>query len=237
MRETDWTKILGWPGYRVYRDEINEEAKTLKLWVRRTRGNRKLVCSGCGRKLSEVYDTDEREVRDLPCFEFRTTVVIELYRVGCSDCGVKTEKVPQLPSKAPFSKRLEEAVGLACESAAVRRVARQFWLSPSTARAMDVRYLKRWAASRRKPALRQMCPRHRLPRDCRITVEGILAGLHHEYQLEKCVVPASAAKSVDNRGGVAGEFNPGNESYFNPSLVTVATSPPFRYIAWRGPGQ
>jgi transposase len=47
-----------------------------------------------GRKLSEVYDTYEREVRDLPCFEFRTTVVIELYRVRCPDCGVKTEKVP-----------------------------------------------------------------------------------------------------------------------------------------------
>jgi hypothetical protein len=44
----------------------------------------------------------EREVRDLPCFEFRTTVVIELYRVRCPDCGVKTEKVPQLPSKAPI---------------------------------------------------------------------------------------------------------------------------------------
>ena len=156
MRETDWTKILGWPGYRVYRHEINEEAKTLKLWVRRKRGNRKLVCSGCGRKLSEVYDTYEREVRDLPCFEFRTTVVIELYRVRCPDCGVKTEKVPQLPSKAPFSQRFEEAVGLACESAAVRRVARQFGLSPSTVRAIDRRYLKRWAASRRKPALRQM---------------------------------------------------------------------------------
>jgi hypothetical protein len=86
MRETDWTKVLGWPGYRVYRHdrhEINEAAKTLKLWVRRKRGNRKLVCSGCGRKLSEVYDTYEREVRDLPCFEFRTTVVIELYRVRC----------------------------------------------------------------------------------------------------------------------------------------------------------
>jgi len=156
MRETDWTKILGWPGYRVYRHEINEEAKTLKLWVRRKRGNRKLVCSGCGRKLSEMYDTYEREVRDLPCFEFCTTVVIELYRVRCPDCGVKTEKVPQLPSKAPFSKRFEEAVGLACESAAVRRVAQQFGLSPSTVRAIDVRYLKRWAASRRKPALRQM---------------------------------------------------------------------------------
>jgi transposase len=156
MRETDWTRILGWPGYRVYRHEINEEAKTLKLWVRRKRGNRKLVCSGCGRKLSEVYDTYEREVRDLPCFEFRTTVVIELYRVRCPDCGIKTERVRQLPSKAPFSKRFEEAVGLACENAAVRRVAKQFGLSPSTVRAIDIRYLKRWAASRRKPALRQM---------------------------------------------------------------------------------
>jgi len=148
--------MLGWPGYRVYRHEINEEAKTLKLWVRRKRGNRKLVCSGCGRKLTEVYDTYEREVRDLPCFEFRTTVVVELYRVRCPDCGVKTEKVPQLPSKAPFSKRFEEAVGLACESAAVRRVARQFGLSASTVRAIDLRYLKRWAGSRRRPALRHM---------------------------------------------------------------------------------
>src|SRR6266581_4919572 len=156
MKETDWTKVLGWPGYRVYRHEINEPAKMLKLWVRRKRGNRKLVCSGCGRKLSEVYDTYEREVRDLPCFEFRTTVVIELYRVRCPDCGVKTEKVPQLPSKAPFSKRFEEAVGLACESAPVRRVARQLGMSSSTVRAIDLRYLRRWAEGRRKPALRQM---------------------------------------------------------------------------------
>jgi len=156
MRETDWSKVLGWPGYRVHRHEINEPAKTLKLWVGRKRGNRKLVCSGCGRKLAEAYDTYEREVRDLPCFEFRTTVVVELYRVRCPDCGVKTEKVPQLPSKAPFSKRFEEAVGLACESAAVRRVARQFGLVSSTVRAIDLRYLKRWAGRRRKPALRQM---------------------------------------------------------------------------------
>jgi len=156
MQETDWSKVLGWPGYRVYRHEIDEAGKTLKLWVRRKRGNRKLVCSGCGRKLGEVYDSYEREVRDLPCFEFRTTVVVELYRVGCPDCGVKTEKVPQLPSKAPFSKRFEDAVGLACESAAVRRVARQFGLVSSTVRAIDLRYLRRWAGGRRKPALRQM---------------------------------------------------------------------------------
>lgn len=156
MRENDWTRVLGWPGYRVYRHEIKESAKSLTLWVRRKRGNRKLVCSGCGRKFGDAYDSYEREVRDLPWSEYRTTVVVELYRVRCPDCGIKAEKVPLLPSKAPFSKRFEDAVGLACESAAVRRVARAFGLAASTVRAIDLRYLKRWAAGRRKPALRQM---------------------------------------------------------------------------------
>ena len=156
MRDADWTKVLGWPGYRVYRQEINEAAKELKLWIRRKRGNRKLVCSGCGKRVGEIVAIYEREARDMPCFEYSTTVVIELYRVRCPDCGVKAEKVEQLPSKSPFSKRLEDAVGLACESAAVRRVAGQWGLASSTVRGMDKRYLSRWAAGRRKPALRQM---------------------------------------------------------------------------------
>ena len=82
--------------------------------------------------------------------------MVELYRVRCPDCGVKTEKVPQLPSQERFSQRFEDAVRLACESAAVRRVARQFGLASSTVRAIDVRYLQRWTAGRRKPGLRQM---------------------------------------------------------------------------------
>jgi transposase len=156
LRDSDLTKLLGWPGYRVYRHEINERTKTLKLWIRRKRGNRKLVCSGCGRKLDEAHEVSEREVRDLPCMEFRTTVMVEVYRVCCPDCGIKMEKVPQLPSKAPFSKRFEDAVGQACESAAARQVALRFGLAASTVRAIDLRYLERWAAARRKPALAQM---------------------------------------------------------------------------------
>ena len=156
MRDNDFTRILSWPGYRVYRHEINEGAGTLRLWVRRKRGNRKLVCSGCGRKLLEHHDVREREVRDLPWGEFRTTVVVEVFRVRCPECGVKVEKVPQLPSKAPFSRRFEEAVGLACESASARQVARQFRLAASTVRAIDWRYLERWDAQRKKPPLRQL---------------------------------------------------------------------------------
>ena len=140
----------------MFQQEIDEEKKTLKLWVRRKRGNQKLICSGCGRRLDAPMDVTTREVRDLPCFEYRTTVVIELYRVRCPDCGPKIEKVDQLPSKAPFSKRFEEAVGQACESASARRVAKQFGLAESTVRAIDLRYLERWSAARRKPALRQM---------------------------------------------------------------------------------
>jgi transposase len=152
----EFTRILQWPGYRVYQHKIDEKNKILELWVRRKRGNRKLECSGCGRKFSDVYDSNERAVRDLPWSEFRTTVHIEVYRVKCPDCGVKIEKVPLLPGKAPFSKRFEDAVGLACESASARQVARRFGLAESTVRAIDLRYLERWAASRRKPALRQM---------------------------------------------------------------------------------
>ena len=154
--DNEFTKILAWPGYRVYQHEIDENAKTLKLWIRRKGGNRKIECSGCGRKFSDIYDTSERAVRDLPWSAFTATVMVEVYRVNCPDCGVKREKVPLLPSKAPFSRRFEEAVGLACEMASARQVARQFKLPASTVRAIDLRYLERWKESRRQPALRQM---------------------------------------------------------------------------------
>jgi transposase len=156
MRENEFTKILGWPGYRVYRYEIDEGAKTLRLWVRRKRGNRKLICSGCGRSVAEAHDSYEREVRDLPWRKYQTTVSVELYRVCCPQCGVRVERMLQLPSKAPFSKDFEDAVGLACESASVRQVARQFGLAASTVRAIDLRYLERWNATRRKAPLAEM---------------------------------------------------------------------------------
>lgn len=154
--DRDFTRILDWPGYRVYQHEIDEKAKTLKLWIRRKRGNRRLECSGCGRKFTQIYDTGERAVRDLPWSGFTATVFVEVYRVHCPDCGVKREKVPLLPGKAPFSKRFEDAVGLACEMASARQVARQFGLAASTVRAIDLRYLERWNQSRRLPVLRQM---------------------------------------------------------------------------------
>jgi len=138
--------------------EIDERDKHLKLWVRRKKTGLKLICSGCGQHVpaAAIHEVGEREVRDLPCFEYTTTVVVETYRVKCPRCGIRAERVAQLPSKAPYSKRFEEAVGQACESAAARQVARRMGLAASTVRAIDVRYLERWDAKRRPPPLRQM---------------------------------------------------------------------------------
>ena len=89
MRDSEFTRILDWPGYRVFRHEIDETNKILRLWVRRKRRNRQLMCSGCGRRVAEVHDSYEREVRDLPWRKYQTRVIIELYRVCCPQCGVR----------------------------------------------------------------------------------------------------------------------------------------------------
>ena len=156
MTNHELTKILDWPGYLVYRHEIEETGRVLRLWVRRKGGNRVLICSGCGGRAHKIEEVREREVRDLPWRKYQAIVQVEYYRVRCPKCGLKVEAVAQLPSKAPFSKDFEDAVGLACEGAAARQVARQFGLAASTVRAIDLRYLERWAKQRKKPVLRQI---------------------------------------------------------------------------------
>src|ERR1022692_5143941 len=88
VMENDWTKVLGFPGYRVYQQEIDEEHQQLKLWIRRKRGHRSMPCAGCGRRGHKMHEVYEREIRDLPCFEYQTTVVVELYRGSVSSLPV-----------------------------------------------------------------------------------------------------------------------------------------------------
>jgi transposase len=103
-----------------------------------------------------VHDLREREIRDLPWSIYSATVVVEVHRLQCPECGVRVERIEQLPSKAPFSKRFEEIVGEACESAAASQAARRFHLPEATVRAIDMRCLERWDQRRHKPALKQM---------------------------------------------------------------------------------
>lgn len=61
MRDTDWTKGLGWHGYRAYRHEINEGAKTLKVWVRRKRGKPKVGVFRVRAENERGFDVYERD--------------------------------------------------------------------------------------------------------------------------------------------------------------------------------
>ena len=106
--------------------------------------------------MKEIHEIYEREVRDLPWAEYQVTVIVELYRLRCPRCGVKKETTPQLPSKAPFSLRFEDEVGRACEGAAAAQVAQRMDMAASTVRAIDLRYLQRWAATRKKPKLKHL---------------------------------------------------------------------------------
>ena len=81
MRDNEFTRILSWPGYRVYGHEIDERGKKL-LWVRRKRGNANDLL-GLWTEVARSHDVSEREVRTFRGGEFRTTVYIEIYRVWC----------------------------------------------------------------------------------------------------------------------------------------------------------
>ena len=74
LTDREFTKILGWPGYYVYRHEIDKAARTLKLLVRRKRGNKVLICSGCGGRASKIEEVRERTVSDLPWRKYQATV-------------------------------------------------------------------------------------------------------------------------------------------------------------------
>jgi transposase len=95
LTESEFTKILDWPGYRVYRHEIDERTRRLRLWVRRKRGNRVLICSGCGGRASKIEEVREREVRDLPWRKYQTTVIVEYYRIHCP-FGQKTRRTSSI---------------------------------------------------------------------------------------------------------------------------------------------
>lgn len=140
----------------MYRHEIDEQKRTLRLWVRRKRGNKILRCSHCGGRADGIEEVREREIQDLPWRKYQTWLVVEYYRVRCPRCGLRTEKVEQMPGKAPFSKDFEDEVGKACESAPVRQVAKRFGLAASTVRAIDLRYLERWSRERKKKVTRQL---------------------------------------------------------------------------------
>ncbi len=152
MPEAIVTRILRLPGYGVTTWEADDEAGTLTLWVRQTGGEPAYICGGCGVTRPGVHSWRERRVRDLPWGTWQVWLVVDVQRLRCRGCGVRTERIPWLAGKARYTARFEAAGAQECAQAPVSRVAARGGLPPETVRQLDTRALRRWAASRpRKP--------------------------------------------------------------------------------------
>src|SRR5712691_8128702 len=156
MPEAIVTRLLRLAGYAAYAHEIDEITNRLTLWVRQAATEPYYACGGCGISVRDVHSWTERRVRDLPWGTWQVGLVLEVHRVRCRRCGVRTERLPFVAGKVHYTTRLEAAVARDCEAAPVNRVARTWHVPPETARRMDKRVLRRWAAARPRTPLRYL---------------------------------------------------------------------------------
>ena len=149
------SRILRLPGYGVYAWETDDATTTLTLSIRQTAREPYYVCGGCGISIAgrELHSWTARRLRDLPWGTWTVWLRVEVHRVRCRRCGVRTERLPFVAGKVHYTARLEAAVAADCEAAAVSRVATQRGLPPETVRRMDKRVLQRWAVARPRPPL------------------------------------------------------------------------------------
>lgn len=149
-------RVLRLLGYGVYRAEFDESTSTAQLWVRQVGAKPSYTCGGCGIGVQTTHDVKERTVRDLPWGAWRIYLVLEVHRVRCRRCGVKTERLDFLEGKHPYTRRFSAAVARDCEDTAVSRVAAKWGLSPQSVRRIDLRALRRWKDERPRRPLRHM---------------------------------------------------------------------------------
>jgi len=149
-------RILRLAGYGVYQSEFDESASTATLWVRQLGSDSSYTCSGCGIGVRSYRSVRERPVRDLPWGTWKVWLIVEVHRVDCSRCGVKTERLEFLEGKHPYTRRFSEAVARDCEDAAASRVASKWGLSAQTVRRIDKRALQAWSQRRKRRPLRLM---------------------------------------------------------------------------------
>ena len=110
MPEAIVTRILRLAGYAVYAHEVEEATNTLTLWVRQATDEPYYVCGGCGISVRDVHSWTERRVRDLPWGTWPVWLVLEVHRVRCPRCGVRTERLPFVTGKASYTTRVEAAI-------------------------------------------------------------------------------------------------------------------------------
>ena len=140
------TALLGrWEGHRVgtiRRFEAGQKGPTAQVWIELSaEPSRPLLCSGCGRTVSQIHDCRLREIRDLPILEAQSHLRVFRRRVLCPHCGPKLEQLPWLDRYARVTKRLAESIAWLCGLLPIKHVAQYYGLHWETVKQIHKQYL------------------------------------------------------------------------------------------------
>src|SRR5262249_62273790 len=124
-----------------------EAATPLAVGIRPTAEEPYCVCGGGGISVREIHSWTERRLRDLPWGTWAVWLRVEVHRVRCRRCGVRTERLPFVDGKTHYTARLEAAGAQDCEAAAGGRGATPRGPPPGAGRRMDKRILRRLGAA------------------------------------------------------------------------------------------
>ncbi|MFW6106608.1 MAG: ISL3 family transposase [bacterium] len=134
-----------WEGHRigtVGRFEAGEKGPAAQAWIELLPDpDHPMVCSGCGEVVSQVHETTQRWVRDLPILDAQTHLLVHRRRVLCLRCGPKLEELPWPGRYQRSTRRLAESVARLCKVLPVKHVAEHYGLNRKTVRRIEKAYL------------------------------------------------------------------------------------------------
>lgn len=141
------TALLGrWEGHRVgtiRRFEPGQQGPTAQVWIElQAEPNRPVICSGCGRSVTQIHDCRLREIRDLPILEAQTHLRVFRRRVLCPHCGPKLEQLPWLDRYTRVTKRLAESIARLCGLLPIKHVAQYYGLHWETVKQIHKQHLQ-----------------------------------------------------------------------------------------------
>jgi transposase len=121
-----------------------KETPTAQVWIELSaEPGRPLICSACGRAVSQVHDCRLREIRDLPILEAQSHLPLFPRRVLCPHCGPKLEPLPWRDRYAHVTKPLAENVARRSELLPIRHVAQYYGVHWETVKQIHKQYLQR----------------------------------------------------------------------------------------------
>lgn len=140
MAYEDITALLGgWEGFELVGVQ-REPGPRIVLELRPVSTAAK-QCSRCGATVSEIHETTQRRVRDLPILDAETWLVFPRARLECPRCGPTVEAVPWLDRYQRMTTRLAEAIARLAQVLPIKHVAQWFRLGWATVKQIDKRSL------------------------------------------------------------------------------------------------